>query len=167
MREGAVAGGTSLEPSSAMAWLAGIAALLLIGGGTIYFLTRDGSAKKSADATARTTPVVAPKAFVRGSEQPDPGLPAVFPDASAAAATAQDRSAAVTILSDALSAERMWSDVAFAPGDRTSLVLRTAYCADAKLRAVIDKVRPTLTSAKLVSLRCEARHGALVFELDL
>ncbi len=158
-------GGTALEPSSAMAWIAGVAALLLVGGGTIYFLARGDGAKNRLGTSAAPAPPRAAAAEPRARSR---ALLPTSTDASVAGGgepLADRRAAATTALRDQLSAGRLWSDVENVADDTSAVVLRTAYCADPKLRAVVDKLAPQLRAAKLTTLRCEARHGALVFEL--
>ena len=161
-----MSGGTALESSSAMAWIAGVVALLLIGGGTIYFLSSgNGNSKKSRKA--QPPPPIAAKAAPLPALQPDETPITIAPDVAESAALVGKRTRAAASLRDELNKDRLWSEVEISPADNSTLILRSAHCADAKLKAAVATTLTSLQGAKFKLLRCQARHGSLVFEQKL
>ena len=69
------------------------------------------------------------------------------------------------IIGRALNGKRLWATVEVA--EETNLIISSAHCADEGLRAELDAHAEDLVAAGFLLIRCNERHGALAFELEV
>lgn len=158
-------GGTSaVEPSTPVGLIAGGVCVLVAVVVAVVVFTRgdgdpksDGTTDESGERAARVT---------AGSASSDAG--ANDEDEELSPARGSNGSAvrieALAALADQLKSERLWSDVATDRLDANTLVVRTQYCDDERLRSTVSDLRDTLSAAGFTALKCFEQHGALVFE---
>lgn len=160
-----VSGGTSVvHRKSTLPWgwiAAGVAAVAVIAGIAIGTGDDDAAQEESAVTVADESvdePELAPAAAAANPTVSVDGLDDTASDRGAA------RDDAVIALEDSLSSQRLWSKTR-AEGD--VVVVVSGSCEDPAMRAAIDAQRQALASVGFETLRCVAKHGAPVFELDL
>jgi hypothetical protein len=66
-----------------------------------------------------------------------------------------------------LGERRYWSRVTADPATSTIVTVSSSSCIDPGMKDTLTKTAPQLKSLGFVTLRCVAKHGALVFELTL
>lgn len=161
-REASVAGGTTLEPAPGgrggllLLALAGLAAILLF----IWLGTRDTASKKPTEPAAGVVEDEEDEEAVDEEVDDDEGATSADDDRPAA----DQMTAAIRDLDEALRAAQMWSKVA-REGD--AVVVESALCEDKGMWAAIAPLAVQLRDAGASAVRCRAQHGAVVFERDL
>lgn len=153
-------GGTSIaeDEASILPWIAGavgigvlLVVVFMLGGG-------EDEEAKTEQAAAKAQPASSKPRQAAAVNEPPPA-PDVDP--------AVNRGEVAAALEADLQAKRLWSAVEIDPGNDTVLVIRSAYCGDAGLKASIEKLKPRMTSQGISKLECYERHGSLSFEQPL
>ncbi len=156
----AAAGGTAMggqgTPVAALV-VGGAVALGIV----LFFALRKSSSEAApppdgGDAADQAEPV--------GSGSTDPVVTPDDPTTTPGSAADPAAADAITALDRALKKERLWGKVEVA-GARVEI--RTSYCGDAGMTAVLEAARAALKEAGLTRLRCMEQSGAVVFERDL
>lgn len=160
-----VKGGTVLadDESPLMLWVLG--ALLLIGiGVAIVVLLGDDKSAVPAQAVARED-MVAAEGRVNSQISTDPEIGMATQPGEPS--DAEERRRALSNLDQTLSDARLWATVSVDSEDANAVSVVSSACEQAEMRPSLQSSAAPLLALGFASIRCVAKHGALVFELKL
>lgn len=78
-----------------------------------------------------------------------------------------DRLAALDTLEETLSGLRLWSTLDLDEVDTTKLTIQSSSCGDATMKTTINDSAELLEDIGVYKVLCVAKHGGVVFDLDL
>ncbi len=81
--------------------------------------------------------------------------------------TTSDKELALESIQRELGARRYWSTVTADPETQTIITVSSSSCTDPDMKSLLTNTGPQLLAVGFVTLRCAAKHGGLVFELEL
>lgn len=147
-------GGTSVSGGLPIPLIAGAAGLVLLI--IIIFAVRGGGDDKAAavDSSDAGAEQVEPTTPDDDRPEPPPGPSTELRDA-------------VYELSQALSAQKVISEVKIAPAQPSIVLISSVYCSDEILENVLRAHSKRLHNLGVTLVRCFARDGAVVFEKQL
>lgn len=160
-----VQGGTVLDEGKSPPWLWPLGALLLVG-----IVVAIISLRKN-DKSAVTAPAVATKKAIATKapvNSPIPTGPAIgIATQPGEPSDAEDRRQALSDLNRALNDARLWATVAVDFEDTSVVSVVSSACEQNDMRPVLQSAAEPLSALGFASIHCVAKHGALVFELQL
>lgn len=167
-RPEAVAGGTTVAEDSQKSLWIGLAALLIVVGLVIYFASGDEDTRGSAPTAdsefeAAETEVANTGAAPVATQ--DTGEVGMSLD-EAPPSEREVRDAAIATFKQTLTTQRLWSTISVAGGG-TTLILVSGSCSDDGMKPAISQNAAALSAVGIVSVRCQEKHGAQVFEQRL
>jgi hypothetical protein len=159
LRDELHAGGTTLGTDGGFPWLlvgvGGAAALAAV----VWWVAATGDDVRPTPAGAvADVAAVAPAPTAPAAEPPAPPPPAPVADPLG------PQRAAAASFERALAGDQLWATVDV---DGASIVIRSAFCADAGLAARLAAEGGALRGAGFTGVRCMEQHGSLAFERPL
>ena len=162
-------GGTALQPESNKLWIiAGVAILTVIAIVVIQARSSSTNEGLSSSKTQVETEVEtdvdenAPIA-ITPTEQTPIGIELEQEDTEKIEIQRQ----AISELTETLKRARLWTTISISTASDSVLSIVSGACEDEAMKPNIQKVAATLKTAEFTTVRCVAKHGALLFELSL
>lgn len=163
-------GGTAVGVSSSRTTFIALGLLALVVG-VVVIAGRGGDDDSQSELPASTevndAPTVEPPATPTTSTSSGTGEPVGFTGRDPEPVAAPGRTTTLRSLETELGKKRFWSTVSVDQATSTIITVSSSSCTEPAMKGTLTDTGPQLRAVGFVSLRCVAKHGGLVFEIEL